>query len=174
MVTRTKEVNKVQCLIEVQRKFCLLTISLIIISLMPISVFDSVDHHIILEHRIGSHCSSILVGLPLILIRYLDWVLRSPAHLIGRIPKYASASVYMQDALSWFPVPHNISSSPIGLMYLSGDASLAVPQPTCMIFVAQSLIQLAWPFSSPVFCCGIIFSPPYTVLLHLSCWALHF
>src|SRR6218665_3904218 len=38
------------------------------------------------------------------LIGRLDRVLRSAAHLIGHIPKYASVSAYMRDVLHWLPV----------------------------------------------------------------------
>ena len=44
------------------------------------------------------HCSSVLVGLPLVLIGRLDRVLRSAARLIGHLPKYASVSAYMRAA----------------------------------------------------------------------------
>src|SRR6218665_311835 len=64
--------------------------------------------HAFVTSRIDHSCS-VLVGLPLGLIGRLDRVLRSAAHLIGHIPKYASVSAYMRDVLHLLPVSQRIS-----------------------------------------------------------------
>ena len=63
--------------------------------------------HALVTSRIDHSCS-VLVGLSLGLIGRLDRVLRSAAHLIGRIPKYASVPAYMRDVLHWLPVSQRI------------------------------------------------------------------
>ena len=66
----------------------------------------------VLEHDVTSrvdHYCSVLVGLPFGLIGRLDLVLRSAAHLIGHLPKYAPVSAYMRDVLHWLPASQRIS-----------------------------------------------------------------
>jgi len=60
--------------------------------------------HTFVTSRIIDHCCSVLAGLPASLIRRLDWVLQSAAHLIGHISKYALISAYMRDVVHWLPV----------------------------------------------------------------------
>ena len=59
--------------------------------------------HVFVTSRIDHSCS-VLVGLPLSLIGRRDRVVRSAAHLIGHIPKYASVSAYIH----WLPVSQRI------------------------------------------------------------------
>src|SRR6218665_3734886 len=60
--------------------------------------------HVFVTSRIDHSCS-VLVGLPLGLIGRRDRVVRSAAHLICHIPKYASVSAYI---LHWLPVSQRI------------------------------------------------------------------
>src|SRR6218665_1473819 len=54
------------------------------------------------------HCSSVLVGLPLMLTACQDRVLRSAARLIGGVPKYAPILGYMHDTWHWLPIQQRI------------------------------------------------------------------
>src|SRR6218665_199195 len=49
-------------------------------------------------------CSSLLVGLPSGTLARLDRVLRSAAHLVGRLPKFSSITAHMRDVLPWLPI----------------------------------------------------------------------
>src|SRR6218665_2585472 len=53
-------------------------------------------------------CSSLLVVLALGTLARLDRVLRSAAHLVGRLPNFSSTTAYMHDELHWLPISQRI------------------------------------------------------------------
>src|SRR6218665_447403 len=54
------------------------------------------------------YCSVIYEGLPACRLKCLDRVLRTAAHLVGRIPRFGRVSGYMQDVLHWLLYPQRI------------------------------------------------------------------
>src|SRR6218665_3554653 len=64
------------------------------------------------------YCSSLYAGLPVGRLRCLDSVLRTAAHLSGRIPKFGHVSRYMLDELHWL-LQQRISYRIISLVWWS-------------------------------------------------------
>src|SRR6218665_3700072 len=54
------------------------------------------------------YCSSLYFDLPATRLNCLDRVLRSAAHLIGRVSKFDHISAYMRDVLHWLPLRQRI------------------------------------------------------------------
>src|SRR6218665_2799985 len=54
------------------------------------------------------YCLSLYSGLPYVRLASLSRVLRSAAHLIGRIPKFDHVSSYMLEVLHWPPIRQRI------------------------------------------------------------------
>src|SRR6218665_2364913 len=53
-------------------------------------------------------CSSLLVGLPLGTLAWLDRALRSAARSVGRLPKFSPITAYMRDVLNWLPISQQL------------------------------------------------------------------
>src|SRR6218665_2836223 len=53
-------------------------------------------------------CCSLVAGLLLGTLAWLDRVLRSAAHLVGGLSKFSSITAYMRDVLHWLPISERI------------------------------------------------------------------
>src|SRR6218665_3212011 len=63
--------------------------------------------HAFIANR-SDYCSSLYCGLPQVLLRPLNGVLRAAASMIGGVPKFGHISDYMRDVLHWLLVQQRI------------------------------------------------------------------